>query len=75
MALMDVCTGSEVGGPDGSYREAGGLGLDTGDVVAQDGGLVKLTGSHQAAALCGQNPELRTTMRNWRDRREWPSAG
>jgi hypothetical protein len=30
-----------------SYLESRGLGLDVGEVVAQDGGLVKLAGAHQ----------------------------
>jgi hypothetical protein len=30
-----------------SYLETRGLGLDVGEVVAQDGGLVKLAGTHQ----------------------------
>lgn len=30
-----------------SYLETRGLGLDVGEVVAQDSGLVKLAGAHQ----------------------------
>lgn len=30
-----------------SYLESRGLGLDVGEVVAQNGGLVKLAGAHQ----------------------------
>ena len=32
-----------------AYRETGGGGLNAGAVVAEDGGLVKLAGAHQAA--------------------------
>lgn len=41
-----------------AYRETGGTSLNAGAVVAKDGGLVKLTGAHQAVKVACQNGVL-----------------
>lgn len=41
-----------------AYRETGGTGLNAGTVVAEDGGLVKLAGAHQAVKVACQKGVL-----------------
>lgn len=47
-----ICDGDSGNGRDETervaYRKTGGRGLNAGAVVAEDGGLVKLAGAHQA---------------------------